>query len=462
MRAFLLIAALSVEWASLSAAADQEPAQRPNIVFILTDDQRYDSLGCTGNSLIQTPNIDRLARNGVLFTKHFVTTPICSVSRASIFTGQYLRRHMIGDFAKPFSREQWERSYPAQLRQGGYRTGFIGKFGVGNAEAIAAMKDDFDYWQGLPGQAGQFFIDPKNPEGRHTTARFGDQSLEFLEGCSKGRPFCLSISFNAPHARDKQKREFEPDRRDEKLYSEVEIPRPVTATEKHFQKLPEFVQKSEARRRWEKRFADPEMFQQTMRDYYRLVTGIDREIGRIVERLKELGLAESTVIIFTSDNGWFAGERGLADKWFIYEESIRVPMIVFDPRLPPEQRGREVKEMTLNVDLAATMLSMAGLAVPREMQGRSLEPMVKGVAIRDWRKAFLFEHNYGPAIIPPSEGLRTERWSYARWMAPNEGEELYDLQNDRWQERNLAGEAAYAENLAELRAELKRLSAFAE
>ena len=438
-------------------------AQRPNFIFILTDDQRFDSLGCMGNALIRTPNLDRLAKNGVLLTNHFVTTPICSVSRASIFLGQHLKRHRIGDFVTTFSREQWAQSYPARLRAAGYRTGFIGKFGVGSPEAIAAMKDDFDYWHGLPGQAGRFFINPENPNSRHTTARFGDRSLEFLAGCSNAQPFCLSISFNAPHARDKEKREFEPDRRDEQLYADVKIPRPTTATEEQFQKLPEFVQKSEARKRWEKRFATPEMFQSTMKDYYRLVTGIDREVGRIMARLAERGLDKNTVIIFTADNGWFAGERGLADKWFIYEESIRVPLIIYDPRRPEAERGRVVSAMTLNIDFAPTMLAMAGVSVPEGTQGRSLEPLFDGRTVADWRKAFYFEHQYLPASIPPSEGVRTDRWAYAKWLAPNpESEVLFDLRNDPMEERNIAGEASAAEVLRTLRDETERLRTAAE
>jgi arylsulfatase A-like enzyme len=463
MKTIILTLALLSELLLVTAADRGMEAQRPNFIFILTDDQRFDSLGCMGNALIRTPNLDRLAKNGVLFTNHFVTTPICSVSRASIFLGQHLRRNKIGDFVTPFSRAQWAQSYPARLRAAGYRTGFIGKFGVGSAAAIAAMKDDFDFWHGLPGQAGQFFIDPKNPNGRHTTARFGDRSLEFLNGCSNAQPFCLSISFNAPHARDKEKREFEPDRRDEELYADVEIPRAVTATEDQFGQLPEFVQKSEARKRWEKRFATPEMFQSTMRDYYRLVTGIDREVGRIMARLAERGLEKNTVVIFTSDNGWFAGERGLADKWFIYEESIRVPLVIFDPRKAEAERGRVVSEMTLNIDFAPTMLAMAGVKVPEGMQGRSLEPLLEGRRVEDWRMAFYFEHQFGPTIIPPSEGLRTERWAYAKWLAPNpESEVLFDLRNDPMEERNIAGDAGAMETLRELREQMKRLRAAAE
>lgn len=447
----------------LTAFCAEELRARPNFIFILTDDQRYDSLGSAGNRIIQTPNLDRLAQSGLIFTNHFVTTPICSVSRASIFTGQHLRRHKIADFATDFSSLQWQKTYPALLRKAGYRTGFIGKFGVGNAAAIAARKDHFDFWKGLPGQAGRFFIDPKDPESTHATARFGNQALEFLDGCSNSRPFCLSISFNAPHARDGEKREFEPDRRDEALYRETNIPEPATATEGSFARLPDFVRKSEARRRWEFRFANPAMFQSTMKDYYRLVTGIDREVGRILDRLQARGLAENTVIIFTSDNGWFAGEHGLAGKWFIYEESIRVPLIIFDPRLPAESRGRVVKEKTLNIDFAPTLLTMAGVPVPDEMQGRSLQPLISREPVLNWRSSFYFQHSFGPAIIPPSEGVRSERWSYVRWTAPNPGiEELYDLRNDPWQERNLASVPAHAGTLNELRAELARLREQAE
>ena len=344
IRAFTIALSLMLVAGCESVRSPEEgaQAQRPNFIFILTDDQRFDSVGCTGNRVVQTPNLDRLAKDGVRFPNHFVTTAICSVSRASIFTGQYQRRHGVGDFVTPLTPEQWSQTYPALLRGAGYRTGFIGKFGVGDGRYIAAKRNDFDFWRGLPGQAGEWFIDPRDPNGQHATARFGDQALEFLNGCTNSQPFCLSISFNAPHARDGKERAFQPDLRDEPLYADTQMPVPQTASEKYFQRLPEFVRRSEGRRRWEKRFATPEMFQQTMRDYYRLVTGIDREIGRMMAGLAERGLAENTVIIFTSDNGWFAGERGLADKWFMYEESIRVPLIIFDPRLTRSKRGAQL------------------------------------------------------------------------------------------------------------------------
>jgi arylsulfatase A-like enzyme len=404
-----------------------------------------DSVGCVGNGLIQTPNIDHLAANGMRFRNHFVTTSICCVSRASIFAGQYERRHRIGDFTTPFTPAQWTETYPALLRTAGYRTGFIGKFGVGDAKYIASKASDFDFWRGLPGQAGEWFIDPKDLTHTHATARCGEEALQFLDGCTDAQPFCLSISFNAPHARDGKPREFQPDPRDEPLYAADQIPVPPTAKDEYFRRLPEFVRISEGRRRWEKRFATPEMFQQTMRDYYRLVTGIDREVGRIVAKLAELGLADNTVIFFSSDNGWFAGERGLADKWLMYEESIRVPLVVFDPRIRRSQRGRTVEALTLNIDLAPTLLELAGVTIPRGIQGRSLLPLLRGSRPADWRKDFFYEHHYGPNIIPPSEGIRTERWAYLRWLAPNpESAELYDLRIDPLEQHNLAADQAHA------------------
>ncbi len=330
---------------------------------------------------------------------------------------------------------------------------------MGDAAYIRSRAGDFDFWRGHPGQAGEWFIDPKDPAQRHATARFGDDALEFLDGCTADQPFCLSVSFNAPHARDGKTREFQPDVRDEQLYATATIPPPLTCSEEYFRSLPAFVQTSESRRRWEKRFATPEMFQATMRDYYRLITGIDREVGRIRLKLAERGLAENTILVFTSDNGWFAGERGVADKWLMYEESIRVPLIIFDARLPTRFRGTTSETMTLNIDLAPTILQWAGARIPSSMQGRSLAPLLKGSIPRDWRSFFVYEHAYDPKIIAPSEGIRTEHFAYLRWMPPNPvSEELYDVHSDPLQRYNLVGVSTFAPTLNELRALWRRAS----
>lgn len=450
----VLILAASLVFSSqvIIAQAFAGGDSKPNILFILTDDQRWNALGCMGDTNILTPNIDQLAHRGVLFHNHFVTTSICCCSRASIFTGQYMRRHGIEDFEKPLTAAQWAQTYPALLQQNGYRTGFIGKFGVGNDASVYAMSNKFDYWRGIPGQGGRYFIDPKDTSRTHQTSRMGEQALEFLRSNSAGQPFCLSISFTAPHARDHMPREYTPDDRDEPLYTSITLPEPVTATDAYFHLLPKSVQTSEARRRWHWRFDTPEKFQRNTKDYYRLISGIDREVGRITDELGRRGLAGNTVVIFTSDNGYFLGDRGLAGKWFMYEESLRDPLIIYDPREPAGHRGRNEGAMTLNIDFAPTMLELAGLTAPAGMQGRSLIPLIKNRPSPDWRTEFFYEHHFAPNIIPPSEGVRTERWSYIRWMDEKPViEELYDLTTDSLEGHNLSADAEYAKTLGALR-----------
>ena len=440
----------------LVAASWVGAAERPNVLFLLVDDWRWDAVGCMGNKIVKTPHIDGLAKDGVLFKNAFVTTSICSVSRASILTGQWERRHGIVDFATGLTPEQWTETYPGLMRKAGYRTGFVGKYGVGNPQVTAAKAADFDYWKGQPGQGTKFFIEPNDPTRKHATARYGDQALEFIEGVKVGQPFCLSVSFSAVHARDGQPREYEPDPRDEELYKDVEIPMSPLATEEAFAKVPEFVKTSEGRRRWEWRFSEPAKAQGILKDYYRLITGVDRELGRIREALQAKGLAENTVIIITGDNGYALGDRGMADKWFMWEEDIRVACVVFDPRLAKEQRGKQVEAITLNVDLAPTMLEMAGIAMPQKVQGRSLVSILKGEKPTDWRTEFFYEHHSVPKKIPQVEGVRTERWKYIRWIASEPlVEELYDLEKDPLEQTNLVAAKEHQVKLDELRGKWK-------
>jgi arylsulfatase A-like enzyme len=438
----ILVYFLTLPVATVRTSYPQFPIIRsgpPNILFLLADDLRWDALGCTGNPVAKTPHIDALAARGVTFKNAFVTTAICAVSRASILSGQYARRHGITDFKTPFSPAAFARTYPALFRAAGYRTGFIGKYGVGNA----MPEKEFDYWRGFPGQGR--YLDRNQP---HLTAKMGDQALEFLAG-DPTKPFCLSVSFKAPHAQDGAPREFPPDPRDENLYADATVPVPRTADPKFFAALPKFVQESEGRARWKRRYDTPERFQQTARDYFRLVTGIDREVGRILDDLRTRGLADNTLVVFTSDNGFFLGERGMADKWLMYEPSIRVPLIVAGPTV---NGGQSVEPMALNIDLAPTLLDYAGLPVPQGVHGRSLRPLLNGQPPGDWRADFYYEHHTMPAKLPPSEGVRSERWKYLRWVGPEPAvEELYDLQADPQEEHNLVTEAGHAATLERLR-----------
>lgn len=421
--------------------AGQAPpkATGPNILLIHADDLRYNSLGYAGDPVAITPNLDKLARKGTNFSNSFVTTAICGVSRATLFTGQWQRRHKSTGFGQQLPEAQWKSTYPALLRQAGYHTGFIGKIGVGDTPKQAdEWIARFDYYRGLPGQAGAEFIDKGDPQKRHKTALFGDQALEFLKNAPTDKPFVLQVSFNAPHARDGQPREFTPDPRDEELFKDTQMPVPFLASAKAFDLLPSFVQDSEGRKRWKPRFSNPEKNQATLRDYYRLVTGIDREVGRLVEALEASARSKNTVLLFTSDNGFALGDRGMADKWTFFEESIRVPLLIADLRDADASRCR-VEAIALNTDIAPTILGLAGLPIPKTIQGRSLIPFMKRYLPMDWRQGFLYEHASGPKAIPPSEGIRTERFKYIRWLKPDaesikagdfRQEQLFDLDAD--------------------------------
>ncbi len=424
-----------------------QPRKRPNVVLLLTDDQRWDALGCMGNPILQTPHVDRLSREGVTFVNNFVTTSICMVSRASMFTGQYLSTHGINEFAAQLTPGIFARSYPGVFRAAGYRTGFIGKWGLDRQPLPA---DQFDYWKGFPGQ-GHYF--PEGPNGPHLNTVMGRQALEFLSGCTKDRPFFLQVSFKAPHVQDQDPKQFLDDPADAALYRDITIPPPRNADPRYISTLPISVHRSENRRRWAVRFSTPELYQESMKALYRLITGVDRVAGEIRKDLAARGLDGDTIIVFTSDNGFYHGDRGMAGKWLMHEESIRTPMVVYDPRLPAAVRGARREEMTLNIDLGPTLLSMAGLEVPRAMQGRSLVPLLSRAPAPPWRREFFYEHTFtANGWIPRVEGVRGERWKYTRYLDTDPlFEELYDLATDPLEQRNLAREAAHQAELERMR-----------
>ncbi len=459
-RAAALVSAMALS-ASMAAAQAEKPVvprrDAPNILFILADDARADAFGFAGNRIIQTPALDRLAARGAVFENAHVTTAICVVSRASMFTGQHGRAHGIWNFSDPIGREPWEHSYPHLLRAAGYYTGMIGKFGVGG-KPQDLPSHDFDFWRSRPGNLRYFEKD--SPE--HLTKRIGDQALEFLATVPEGKPWMLNIGFKAPHAQDRAPREFPPDSRDEDLYKDAAIPPQPTATAEAFEKLPAPVKTSEGRKRWQVRFANDDMALATTRDIYRLITGMDREIGRILDELERRGMLENTLIIFTSDNGFALGDRGMSDKWYIYAEDVRVPLVIAPP-VREKRAASRIPCMALNIDYAQTMLDYAGVPAPGAMQGRSLRPWIEGRAPADWRTEFYYEHRTLPKIIPPSEGVVGAKWKYVRW--PSESpvvEELFDLENDPLELDNLAGKSAAAKQLELMRERCAALRAEAE
>jgi arylsulfatase A-like enzyme len=438
--------ALSLSNPGINVRAGQRP---PNILFLLTDDQRWDAMSCMGNPILQTPNMDDLARRGVLFTNAFVTTSICMSSRASILTGQYMRRHKIQNFSQSLTTQQFSQTYTSLLRSAGYRTGFIGKHGLGSFPS-----GEFDYYKGFDGQ-GTYNAKDEDGNPIHLTALIARQAVEFLEQSRADVPFCLSISFKAPHVEGLNT--FLYDTQYENLYKDVTIPYPATYENQYWDAFPERFKQpdsrlNEARSRWQVRFSTPQAYQNSVKGYYRLLAGVDQAIGTIRRHLSRLELDENTVIIFASDNGFYLAELGMAGKWYGHDPSIRIPLIIYDPRVSENEQGRTFSQMVLNIDIAPTILSYAGLKSSGGMQGNDLRPLLAGDSA-PWRTDFLYEQMYdNGGNIPVCEGVVQERYKYIRFFALSPVyEQLYDLQNDPHEITNLAADPAHASILKDLR-----------
>jgi arylsulfatase A-like enzyme len=444
--------AIAIHFAAVaSATAQDKPSsfvKRPNIVFLLADDMRWDAMGCAGNPIIKTPNLDALASQGTRFKNAFVTTSICAASRASILTGLYERTHRYTFNTKPITPEHIGISYPVQLRKAGYRTGFVGKFGVGVPPGAA--KEMFDvftpldrtpYWK-------------KQPDGseKHLTDIECDKAIEFIRTRKPAEPFCLSVSFNAPHAEDNDPKQYFWQKEVDHLYRDVKFPLPKTMSDEFFDNQPKFLRDTESRIRFNWRFDEAKKYQEMVAGYYRMISGVDLAVGRIVKAIDEAGMNGNTVIVFASDNGYFLGERGFADKWYIYEPSIRVPLLVRDPRLGKDLQGKAIEQMALNVDICPALLELAGVPIPKTVQGRSVVQLVKGERPTDWRTDFFYEHLFERNNIPKSEGVRTEQYAYVRWFEQNPVvEELYDHVADFDEVNNLIANPKFAEVRDKLR-----------
>jgi len=421
---------------------------RPNIIFILTDDQRWDALGVAGNSIIQTPEMDALARTGTYFKNAFSTTPICAASRATILTGLYERTHGY-TFQKPRLKQPYaDIIYPKLLKENGYHVGFFGKLGViiDSANQYFEQSDFYDRG-GSPDRRG-YFYKKIGKDTVHLTRYTGYQAQDFIKNAPADKPFCLSLSFSAPHGHDNSADQYFWQDKSADLYKNIKIPEPLLGEDEYFNRLPKEVREGFNRVRWKWRFDSPEKYQQMVKGYYRMITEIDNEIGMIRQLLKTKGIDDNTIIILMGDNGYFLGDRQLADKWLMYDVSIRIPLIIYDPRVT---KSSTVEQMVLNIDITKTMMDMAGVAAPKNYQGKSLAPFIGNSNAGLKRDAILIEHLWDNPDIPSSEGIRTERWKYFRYRLINAPEELYDLKNDPMEKNNLASDKKYATILAKLR-----------
>jgi len=424
---------------------ENKAVPKPNIVLLLVDDMRWNSMGCAGNTVVQTPAIDRLAEEGVRFANARVTSAICMVSRASILTGQYMSRHGIDRFLTPLSNEALEKTYPAILKKAGYFTGYIGKYGVDNI-----IEGQFDFFTEYEGK--HWIYDDKG-DSVHVTKKNCSDALDFLQERPAESPFCLTVGFFAVHAEDNHPDQYRYQPESELLFQNTTIPVPETATEEFKDLLPPFIasEENEGRRRWHWRFDTPERYQRYMKAYYRMLAEVDQTIGILIEELKKQGAYENTVIIFMGDNGYFHGEHLLADKWYPYEESIRIPLIVIDPRIPLDKKGSVNNELVLNIDIAPGIIAAAGENAPPEMQGSDFSILYNGKKPK-WRRDFYYEHPevIDSSRIPASEAIVSGDAKYIWWPA-YQCDEFFDLEKDPLEKQNRIADPNYQEIISDMK-----------
>lgn len=435
---------------------DLQGVEKPNIIFILTDDQRFDAIGFAGNKFVKTPEMDALAKSGTYFNTAIVTTPICAASRASIFTGLHERAHNFNFQTGNIREEYMADSYPTLLKNNGYHTGFFGKYGV-RYDDLDKQFDEYESYDRnnrFKDRRGYYYKTINN-DTVHLTRYTGQKALDFIEKNSTDeKPFCLSLSFSAPHAHDGALKQYFWQNTTDNLLKNTNIPGPNLGEDKYFEAQPKSVREGFNRLRWTWRYDTPEKYQHSLKGYYRMISGIDLEIKKIRTKLKEKSIENNTVIILLGDNGYFLGERQFAGKWLMYDNSIRVPLLIFDPRTSQQQR---VDDMVLNIDLPSTIADLAGLKIPQTWQGKSLMPIVKKEMHSICRDTILIEHLWDFKDIPPSEGVRTEEWKYFRYVNDKTIEELYNLKKDPQEINNLIGKKKYVNIANKLRSKLEEL-----
>ncbi|MGV3639570.1 MAG: sulfatase [Adhaeribacter sp.] len=475
--------------------------KKPNVIVIMSDDHAYQAISAYSPDLISTPHIDRIAREGALMKKAYVTNSICGPSRAVLLTGKYSHINGFTDNVDRFNGAQ--QTFPKIFRAQGYKTAIVGKW------HLESEPEGFDYWNILPGQ-GNYYNPGFIKMGKDTTYAgyvtdiTTDLGLSWIQE-NKGQPFVLMLHQKAPHRnqmpplenlhlfRDRQfsmPANFFDTYQDRQALQRQNISMRENLDVDHDSKTPcrdcpkgggwkwnprgyarevnrlsplekekwdqayqhEYarvaqIKTKEERMKWQ--------FQRYMQDYLRCIKSVDDNVGRVLKYLDEQGLAENTIVIYTSDQGVFLGEHGLYDKRFMYEESFRTPLMIRYPK--GIKAGRQVEQMVLNLDLAPTLLDLAGLDIPADMQGASMKKLLQGKKVKDWRQQ-IYYHYYGKAFgLTAHYGIRTNRYKLIRFYDPVSTWELYDLQSDPQEMQNLIGKPEHAALAASLKKELSSL-----
>ncbi len=427
-------AAIASPWIMRFPNSISKTNKKRNIVFVLSDDHRFDVISCLGKHPdIETPNFDRLVKNGILFKNAFVTTSLCSPSRANILTSLYAHKH--GVINNQTALPEGSLTFPEVIQKEGYKTAFVGKWHMGRASDDP--KPGFNRWVSFRGQ-GPYFNPLFNIDGKHvkregyTTDLITEYSIDFIKN-NKDRPFFLYMSHKAVHAG------FTPPPRYKGKYESIISPKPISFadTDENYKGKPEWVRKQRySTHGVEGRYNGN--FDIFYRLYCECLLGLDDSIGVLLDTLEQEGLLEDTLIIYMGDNGFQFGEHGLIDKRTMYESSIRVPFVVHCPAMADGGQSRD--EMILNIDVAPAILDAAKASIPPSFQGRSFLPIIKGAQI-EWRKEFFYEYFWERSYpqTPTVHGIRTEKYSYMRYHGIWDINELYDNENDPDQMNNLIG-----------------------
>lgn len=432
-------------------------ATRPNFLFVYTDDQRWDAMSCVQREQgeqarfpwFQTPNMDRLAAEGIRFRNAFVVNSLCAPSRATFLTGCYGHRNGIVNNHTDFPAANV--THATVLRSAGYTTGYIGKWHMGGQ---SGQRPGFDYSASFVGQ-GKYFDCPVEVNGvsQPTQGWIDDVStdfaIEFLRQ-NKDKPFDLVVGFKATHG------PFTPPPRAAERFPDAEIKPAVNAASPAIYRAGEPPQPA-AKPHKAARAAKAAKAGGPGVNYFRCISAADDNLGRLLAELDALHLAEDTVVVFASDNGYYLGDHGLGDKRSAYEESLRIPLLLRYPR--SGVKGKLIDQITLNIDLAPTLLDLAGVAVPKEMHGRSWKPLLDGKA-DDWRNSFFYCYFFERGFTTPTTtAVRTEGAKLVQYPGHPEWTELFDLRTDPYELTNLASDAAHRELLAQLQAEYQRQAA---